>query len=303
MKTVVIFGGSGFIGQHIVRRIAKKGYKIIVPYQRSTNEAKLRLFGNLGQIIPLKYSNVNDSNIINSIKASEAIINLRTLWKEKNNSFEKEIYQFNLKLINLIKKIDKNKFFIYFSGLGIEKDSHSKRTREIAKTEEIIKKISLNTSIIKPGIVIGGGDNFLKKLLPIFKISVFIPLFGSGEFEFEPVYVDDVAKAVEKIIISKLRGPHIYELTGAQPFTYKSFYLHIARCLDVKRFYIPIPFFLAKAGVAILEKTPINIITREQLNLFQSNNLPSNIDKKFDDLGITPQDIREIIKISIDKKT
>ena len=61
--------------------------------------------------------------------------------------------------------------------------------------------------------------------------------------------------------------------------------------------------FLAKAGVAILEKTPINIITREQLNLFQSNNLPSNIDKKFDDLGIIPQDIREIIKISIDKKT
>ena len=243
MKTVVIFGGSGFIGQHIVRRIAKKGYKIIVPYQRSTNEAKLRLFGNLGQIIPLKYSDVNDSNIINSIKASEAIINLRTLWKEKNNSFEKGIYQFNLKLINLIKKIDNNKFFIYFSGLGIEKNSHSKRTREIAKTEEIIKKISLNASIIKPGIVIGGGDNFLKKLLPIFKISVFIPLFGSGEFKFEPVYVDDVAKAVEKIIISKLRGSHIYELTGAQPFTYKSFYLHIARCLDVKRFYIAITFF------------------------------------------------------------
>ena len=62
MKTVVIFGGSGFIGQHIVRRIAKKGYKIIVPYQRSTNEAKLRFLGNVGQIIPIQYKDLDQDN-------------------------------------------------------------------------------------------------------------------------------------------------------------------------------------------------------------------------------------------------
>ena len=76
MKTVVIFGGSGFIGQNIARRIAKNGYKIIVPYQRSINEAKLKLFGNVRQIIPIKFTNIQDLSIIESIKKADTIINL-----------------------------------------------------------------------------------------------------------------------------------------------------------------------------------------------------------------------------------
>ena len=113
MKTVVIFGGSGFVGYHIVRRIAKKGYKIIIPYQRSTNEAKLRLFGNVGQIIPLKFINVQDENIVKLIQSADAVINLKTLWQEKTLTFQKGIYMFNADLLNLINKADKNKLYIF----------------------------------------------------------------------------------------------------------------------------------------------------------------------------------------------
>ena len=84
MKTAVIFGGSGFVGHHIVRRIAKKGYKIIIPYQRSINEAKLRLFGNVGQIIPLKFINIQDENIAKLINCSlENLVDEYKLLKQK----------------------------------------------------------------------------------------------------------------------------------------------------------------------------------------------------------------------------
>jgi len=300
MKTVVIFGGSGFVGYHIVRRIAKKGYKIIIPYQRSTNEPKLRLFGNVGQIIPLKFINVQDENIVKLIHSADVVINLKTLWQEKTLTFQKGIYMFNADLLNLINKADKNKLYIFFSGLSIDKNSSSKRIKAIVDTEEYIKNNSINSCIIRPGVILGGGDQFLQRLIPIFKMSFFIPLFGD-EVKLQPVYIDDIAKAVETIIISKIKGKHIFELVGPEIFTYRNLYTYLNKCLGINRIIIPIPFGLAKLGVIILEKISFNLLTREQLNLFQNDNLPLDIDKNFAYLNIQAQDIRGIIKQSIQK--
>ena len=63
MKSIVIFGGSGFVGRHLIRRLAKNGYKIIVPYQKSIQEAKIRLLGVTGQIIPFRYTSLNDKRL------------------------------------------------------------------------------------------------------------------------------------------------------------------------------------------------------------------------------------------------
>ena len=87
MKTVVIFGGSGFIGQHIIRRIAKIGYRIIIPHQQQTNEAKLRLLGVIGQIIPLRFRSFNETIIQRQLQKADVVINLKTLWDEKKNKF------------------------------------------------------------------------------------------------------------------------------------------------------------------------------------------------------------------------
>lgn len=303
MKTVVIFGGSGFVGQHIVRRIAKMGYKIVIPYQGTANEPKLRLFGNVGQIIPIKFINIQDEIIIKSIEFADVVINLKTVWRKKGLSFQKQIKQFNIDLISIINRIDKNKLFIFFTGLGINKNSRSERTKAIFETENYIKKNTLNSCIIRPGLIIGGGDQFLQRLLPIIKISFFVPIISDGKSRLQPVYIDDVAKAVEKIIFIKLKGHHIFELVGSDVFSYRSLYLYLIECLKVKRFLFPLPFFLAKIAVFIIEKTPINLLTIEQLMLFKEENLPSNIDKNFKYLGIEPQNIREIIKIYFKKNT
>ena len=84
MKTVVIFGGGGFVGHHIIRSIAKEGYNIIVPYQKNTDEAMLRLLGVFGQVIPLKFKQINENIILNILKKAQVVINLKTLWNEKN---------------------------------------------------------------------------------------------------------------------------------------------------------------------------------------------------------------------------
>ncbi len=302
MKTVVIFGGSGFVGQNIIYRVAKKGYKIIVPFQRPINEAKLRLFGNLGQIIPIKFRNLEENLIQNVIRNSDALINLKTIWYEKKLfTYKNSILNFNFQLVDLINSIDKNKNFIFFSGLGVKKDSSSIRSQYIEKVEKYISQNLINSSIIRPSVIIGGGDKFLGKLLLIFKFSFVIPLFEGGNTKLQPVYVGDIAKAIENIVVNQIKGNHKYELVGPETFTYKSLYQYIANCLNVRRVFVTIPFNLAKIAVFFIEKTPLNFITLDQLMLFKEDNLIENIDKNFKDLGIQPRDTKEVIKKTIKK--
>jgi len=303
MKTVIIFGGSGFVGKHIIRRIAKSGYKIIVPHQRKINEAKLRLLGVTGQIIPIYFKSLNDQNIVNLISTADVIINLKTLWDENKLTFKEGILDFNVNLVEIIKTIKKNNQYIYFSGIGIDQKSDSQRSKSIFEAEKYIQNNLNNSIIIKPGIIIGGGDQFLKSLLPLFKISFFIPLFGNGLSKFQPVFIDDISLAISKIIEIKLLNNHLFELVGKEVFTYLKFYQYIANCLNKTRVFVPIPFKIINLALSVLEKTPFAPLSSEQLKLFESDNIAEENNKNFLYLQINPQDLKEIIKKIIIKNT
>ena len=296
MKTVVIFGGSGFIGQHLIRIFSKSEYRIIIPHQRAVNAAKLRLLGSFSQVIPIRFKSIFESALFRQIENADIIINLKTQWDERKATYERGILDFNIKLVDILKKNKKNNYFIFFSGLGVDINTRSKRSDSIFKSEKYIGENLINSSIIRPGVIIGGGDSFLKNLLPIFKVSFFIPLFGGGRSSFQPVFVEDVSLGVNKIIKNRKLGNHIYEFYGPHLFTYKNFYVLIARFLGVSRFFVPIPFFIAKIIVFILEKTPYPIINSEQLKLFTKDNIAAKSHDELLDLKIIAQDTKEILR-------
>ena len=296
MKSIVILGGSGFVGKHIVRRLAKNGYKIIVPYQKSIQEAKIRLFGVTGQIIPFRYNSLDDKRIQSVLMNADICINLKTTYDQKKGSFNETIFKFNQKLIKILKSNEDLKQYIFFSGLGVDLDKNSKRSIAIFKSEKEAFKNINNTSIIRPGIIIGGGDLFLKRLLPIFKLSFFVPLFGDGSIKFQPVFIDDVSFAVEKIINKEIYGDNIYELAGPRILSYREFYNYIAKCLNKTRVLVPVPLNLMKPIINIVEKTPFSPLTSEQLKLFENDNIAQSLHKSFNNLDINPQDTLQITK-------
>ena len=296
MKSIVIFGGAGFVGRHLIRRLAKNGYKIIVPYQKSIQEAKIRLFGVTGQIILFRYSSLNDRRLQSVLMNSEICINLKTTYDQKKGSFNEVIFKFNQKLLKILKNNGDLKQYIFFSGLGADIDKNSTRSIAIFKSEKEAFKTIQNTSIIRPGVIIGGGDIFLKRLLPIFKMSFFVPLFGDGLIKFQPVFIDDISLAVEKIINDQITGNNIYELAGPKIISYKDFYNHISKCLNKTRVLVPVPLNLIKPLIRIAEKTPFSPLTSEQLLLFEKDNIVQYIDKSFKNLDINPQDTLQITK-------
>ena len=296
MKSIVIFGGAGFVGKHIIRRLAKNGYKIIVPYQKSVQEAKIRLLGVTGQIIPFRYSSLSDKRLQSVLMSSDICINLKTTYDQKKGSFNDTIYGFNQKLIKILKFNKDLRQYIFFSGLGVDIDKDSKRSIAVFKSEKEAFKLIDNVSVMRPGVIIGGGDIFLKRLLPIFKMSFFVPLFGNGLTRFQPVFIDDVSLAVEKIINQNIKGKNIYELAGPRILSYKEFYNHISKYLKKTRVLVPFPIRLMKPLISIAEKTPFSPLTSEQLLLFEKDNILQNVDKSFENININPQDTLQIIK-------
>ena len=119
MKSIIIFGGAGYIGKNLIRRFAKEGYKIIVPYQKQTKEANLRLLGAVGQIIPFHFTSLKNDKLLTLLNNSDFCINLKTSWSSNKSELSKSILDFNSELIDQIKSSSIKKF-IFFSGLGTE---------------------------------------------------------------------------------------------------------------------------------------------------------------------------------------
>ena len=119
-KTVVIFGGSGFIGSYIVRRLSKLGYRIIIPTSNLNKAIKLKISGEVGQILPLNLKSLKYENIASIIDNCDFVINLKTIWLENRHiSYRKHILDFNKHLIILIKNYKKNIFYVFFSVIVV----------------------------------------------------------------------------------------------------------------------------------------------------------------------------------------
>ena len=298
MKSIIIFGGSGYVGKNLIRRFAKEGHKIIVPYQKQTKEANLRLLGSVGQIVPFHFSSLQNTKLLSVLNNADICINLKTSWSSNTSELKRSILDFNSELIKELQLSTSLKRFVFFSGLGVEKRS-TFRNEIISKTEDLIIKKLENSIVIKPSVILGNSDQFLSNLLPIFKMSFFIPLFGDGTKKFQPVLIDDVVEFVFKTIETTKIDKQLFELAGPDIFTYKEFYSNIADALNKKRVFVPTPMLIMKPVVGLGEKLPFFPINSEQLSLFETNNILKNKESGFDYFAISPKKVISAIKKSL----
>jgi len=298
MKSIIIFGGSGYVGKNLIRRFAKEGHKVIVPYKKQTKEANLRLLGSVGQIVPYHFSSLKNTKLLTLLNNSDICINLKTSWSSNTSELKSSILDFNSELINELQQSTSLKRFVFFSGLGVEKRS-TFRNEIISKTENLIIKKLENSVVIKPSVILGNRDQFLSNLLPIFKMSFFIPLFGDGTKKFQPVLIDDVVEFVCKTIETTKIDKQLFELAGPDIFTYKEFYSNIADALNKKRVFVPTPMLIMKPVVGLGEKLPFFPINSEQLSLFETDNILKNKESGFDYFAISPKKVISAIKKSL----
>ena len=294
-RTIGIFGASGFIGESIIQRLARNNYKIKVASRNPYLSQNLRVSGDTAQIELTKINIHSDKSIQNFLDDCDVSINLIGILYEKSSQKFEDIHcKFPNTLSKIFSSSKRSKLLIHFSALGAKANSNSKYISSKYAGEEAIKKNFSNYAIIRPSIVIGPKDNFFNMFAKLVNIFPVIPLVGA-ETKFQPVYVNDIAEAVNVIIENNL-SKQIFELGGPKIFSFLELIKMLLTEIRKKRIIIPIPFSIGKIQAFFLQMFPKPLLTLDQVQILQEgDNIVSDQNKTFEDLEIKPKNIENII--------
>ena len=285
MKKVLIFGGSGQIGRHLIRRLTNKNYLVtVVTRNLHKKGTALRLGGNPGYIEIIE-TNIFDENKLNDLfKDKDICINLVGIISENKKNKFKNIHTYFPTLLS--KKCEKFKLkqFIHISALGIDKAKDSKYAMSKLEGEKNILENFSKTTILRPSIVYSVDDNFTTNLMTLLSLLPIFPLYYEGKTKFSPIHVSElceiILEIVEKCIIEK-----IVECVGPEELSFKEILKKLLVSIEKKRILFYFPLFFAKIIIFFLEKLPKPLITQDQLTLLKYDNVISNEYKSNLDIG------------------
>ena len=296
-KKIAVIGGSGFLGKSLLKLLLNENAEIIL-FTRKKNYQK-----NLNKIFPdnniecIQW-NINNLNTIEeNIKNVDSIINLcGILFENKRGDFfrvHKDIPAF----LGQISSKNKIKTLIHVSALGVSTNSESKYSRSKAEGENQLLEHFPNGKILRPSLLYGKGDNFFGQFSDMTKISPFLPVI-SRSTKFQPVFVEDVAKAIIKLLKYKKNKNNIYELAGDKIYSFEELLKILLEIKNIKRLLVPLNPKLMMIPAFFLQNLPKPPFTVDQMKLLKTDNILKNGLPGLKDLGIKISNMQtELLKI------
>ena len=298
---VTIFGGTGFLGRHIVQRLAQAGYRVRVPTRKPSLANHLMTSGKVGQIALMRGDVRNEKDVAAAVEGAEFVINLVGILRPGGGRTFAALHADAAGMIARASAKAGVRRLIHVSSIGADKNSRSEYARSKAEGEAQVREVFPGATILRPSIVFGPGDGFFVRFAALMSLAkVIFPLFGGGKTKFQPVFVGDVAEAVANALTDDRARGKTYELGGPAVYTFKELLAYIARVTERKRTFIPIPFFLLDIAAAFTGWLPFAPITLDQARLLRVDNVvKSGADKAtvgtIADLGIQPTALEAIV--------
>ncbi|MBK5932901.1 NADH dehydrogenase [Rhodovulum imhoffii] len=295
VKLVTIFGGSGFVGRYVARRMAREGWRVRVAVRRPNEALFVRTYGAVGQVEPV-LCNVRDAESVRqALRGADVAINCVGILNEVGrNTFGLTQYHGARHIAEAAQEMGVRRV-VQISAIGADPQSDSEYAATKGTAEEVILKHVPEAVILRPSIIFGPEDQFFNRFAGVARFSPVLPLFGAG-VRFQPVYVDDVAQAAVLAATGKA-GPGVYELGGPEV---KSFADMMYDMLDTihrpGRIVVGLPLWFGSVmgwGLDLLQKLTgslfVNkVITRDQAKNLARNNVAGEDTMGFADLGMTP---------------
>ncbi|MGL9725312.1 MAG: complex I NDUFA9 subunit family protein [Wolbachia sp.] len=305
IKRIVIFGGTGFIGKYIVRRLATAGYLIKIFTRNREKATCLKLCGNLGQISIFKGDFFDEKSILESMKGCDVVINLvGILYEIKKQDF----YAVHVEIAEKIARaaqINNVPMMIHFSAMGIENSKLSKYAKSKLEGEKAVVLAFQEAIIIKPSLVFGKEDSFFNKFARLATISPFLPLIGNGIIKFQPICATDLAEVVHRIVTLNKQGKKIYNIGGPKIYSFKSLLKFILNVTNRKCLLVNVSFPMAKLMAFFLESRIISVLlkpitgdtnpvlTRDQIKVMMSSSIEKSTDLEM--MKIRPLAIENVV--------
>jgi NADH dehydrogenase len=295
---VTVFGGSGFLGRHVVRALAKCGYRIRVAVRRPDLAGFLRPMGRVGQVSPVQANLRFPYSVTAAVRDADIVVNLvGILYESGDQSFDAVQAQGAEAVALAAKGVGAR--LVHVSAIGAAAVSESDYAESKAEGERRVLAALPQTPIMRPSIMFGPEDDFFNRFAALARLMPGLPLPGGGHTRFQPVFVGDVAQAVAKAVDGDVTPGAIYELGGPDVRTFKELMEFTLATIQRRRLLVPAPFALLKLQAAFLQFLPKPPLTPDQVELLKLDNVVSDDAKRdgrtLEALGIIPESMAAIV--------
>ncbi|MBB3994064.1 NADH dehydrogenase [Sulfitobacter undariae] len=291
-KLVTIYGGSGFVGRYIARRMAKAGWRVRVAVRRPNEALFVRTYGVVGQVEPVLCNIRDEASVASVLQGADAVVNCVGMLAENGkNTFEAVQAEGAERIARLAQAAGITRM-VHVSAIGADADSESIYAQTKAAGEAGVLKHQPNAMIVRPSIMFGPEDEFFNRFAGMTRMGPVLPVVGA-DTQFQPVYVDDVAQAVVKGVLDEVRG--VYELGGPVVMSMRGLMNLMLGVIRRRRLVLNIPFFAARYMAFGFDMGQIlslglvkSMVTRDQVKNLRNDNVVTKGAQSFEALGIDP---------------
>jgi len=295
---VTVYGGSGFLGRHVVRALAKRHYRIRVAVRRPELANFLQPLGRVGQIHAVQANLRHAPSVESAARDAHALINLVGILFERGRQRFDAVHTYGAEQVALAANAQRARM-VHVSAIGADANSSSAYARSKAHAEQLVLAAQPSTTIMRPSIMFGPEDDFFNRFAGVACVSPALPLIGGGLTRFQPVFVGDVAAAIADAVDGMARPGTIYELGGPDIRTFKELMQFVLATIERKRLLVTLPFPLAKAQATVLQYLPKPPLTPDQVESLRNDNVVSQAAKDegrtLQGLGMEPEPIEAIV--------
>ncbi|TYC49320.1 complex I NDUFA9 subunit family protein [Rhodobacterales bacterium] len=304
-KLVTVFGGSGFLGRHIVQALAKRGYRVRVAVRRPDLATHLQPLGVPGQIMPIQANLRYRWSVDRAVIGADAVVNAVGILSPSGKQSFDAVQSFGPRAIAEAARAAGLSGITHISAIGADADSGSAYARSKATGEAGVLETLPDSIILRPSIVFGPEDDFFNQFANMARIAPVLPLIGGGETKFQPVYVCDVAEAVAQSVDGKLKSGEVYEIGGPEVKSFRDCIEEVLEVTRRSRPLLPIPFPVASMMGKVLQLFPGAPLTSDQVELLKSDNVVSDAAKAdgrtLEGMGISASTIEAVLPTYLER--
>ena len=299
-KLVTIYGGSGFVGRYIARRLAKEGWRIRVAVRRPNEAMFVKPYGVVGQVEPVLCNIRDDESVRSVMSGADVVVNCVGILAEDGKNRFDAVQAEGAGRVARIAAEQGVERMVHISAIGADESSDSHYARTKAQGERQVQEAFPSAMILRPSIVFGPEDEFFNRFASLSRFGPVLPIVGAHT-RFQPVYVDDVARAACLGVEGEAEGG-IYELGGPDVDSFRELMVQMLEVIHRRRLILNIPFWAARIMATVFDaintvslgliKGPV---TRDQVRNLANDNVVSGTYPGFAELGITPTSLEAVL--------
>jgi uncharacterized protein YbjT (DUF2867 family) len=299
-RVATVFGGSGFIGRYVVKRLAHQGFIVRVAVRDPEAARFLKPMGAVGQVVPLYASVMNEGTVHRAIAGAEIVVNLVGALSENRAASFQAVHTDGAERIARIAAATGVHRLIHISAIGADPNSASRYGATKGKAEQAVMAAFPAATILRPSIVFGAEDKFFNRFAALARIAPFMPVI-SGATKMQPVFVGDVADAVMAALATDTSMGKVFEIGGPRVWTFREILGFILKQTRRDKRLVNIPMGIARVQASILQHVPGKPLTPDQLLMLSKDNVVSPGALGLADLGITPTPAELVVPVYLSR--